>query len=107
MLNEMEHIKHEMIVPVSILAAKFGICIGFVFLYSAAIKFFSSEYHGLVTGMLNTIGRLIAVAAPFVAEQDKPTPMIVIIILSILSIFASLGLTTGQSDKYQKVSSVY
>ena len=44
------------------------------------------------TGLCNFVGRLVTVAAPVVAELDKPIPAILILCINVIGIIASFFL---------------
>lgn len=76
------------LIPVTVLGAKAGIAVAFAFLYFSTVSYFRSEYLGLIMGLMNVVGRLSTIAAPMIAEQDEPVPMLSAIILCSL---ATLG----------------
>ena len=82
------------LVPVAVMLTKGAISCAFCYLYFATISYFESEYLGLAIGFTNVIGRLSNVAAPMVAEQTPPIPMIACIVLSVLSFILCIMLVT-------------
>ena len=54
------------------------------------------------TGLCNFIGRLVTVAAPVVAELDKPTPAIVMLVFNFVGLIASLFLPSKDEVVAQK-----
>ena len=76
------------LVPILVIMAKFSISVAFCFLYFSSVQFFDTEYLGFVMGVMNVAGRLSTIAAPMIAEQKEPLPMLSCMILNAAAAFA-------------------
>jgi hypothetical protein len=87
----------DSLIPIAVLGAKAGISIAFCFLYFSTVNYFESQYLGLVMGFSNVVGRLSTIAAPMIAEQPDPIPMVSCIVLCMVSLFSSMQLEQPES----------
>lgn len=62
---------------------------------------------GLMMGFVNVIGRSFGVLSPLIAEMDPPTPMVSIIILSLLASIASFFLVVPDKENIRQDADSY
>lgn len=72
-------------VPVTVLAAKFGVSAAFALLYMGTLYFFPSRFLGRVFGTCNVTSRFVTILAPMVAEAPTPIPELTMVSSCLLA----------------------
>ncbi len=83
------------IIPVFILAARFGVSATFNVCYLANAQIFPTIFAGTVFGICNVFAKTITIISPLLAEVDPPVPMIVFVITCGIACVASFFIITS------------
>jgi len=81
-----------------ILVTRFGASMAMVGAYLGIILLFPTQVVSTAMGICNFFGRLIAMLAPIITEVPPPWPMLSLLMLLLLSLFATLFLRTLKSE---------
>ena len=82
----------RILVPIIVLFTKIGINVAFLALYTASFTediIFPFYKRATSTGICNFIARSLTIVAPLVAEVEKPTPIIILLSLNVVTFFVT------------------
>lgn len=69
--------KEKRLMPIFLIFAKFGISINFFLCYVATVKLFPTLFVATAFGFIGLFSNILTILAPFVAEVNEPTPMLI------------------------------
>ena len=86
--------KLDQYMPVFILIARFGIGMNFNTFFISMASIFPTLFVGTAFGICNFIARGLTVVAPFVAEIQEPTPMIIFCLIQAVGLILAWFINT-------------
>ena len=90
---------NDWIISMLVMAAKFGLSMGWVGCYMGMIILFKTTLVGAAMGSCNVICRLAAMAAPLIAELEAPIPMVSIGALTIIGAILTQFIKVSKDEK--------
>ena len=89
----------EFIMPILLLVAGFGIEIAFLVCYVFTFEYFPLTERGSALKWCNMVSRGITVMSPLVAELDEPWPVLCLLALVVVCLFAASFLINERKDE--------
>jgi OCT family organic anion transporter-like MFS transporter 8 len=89
---------HKDLIPVMILATRFGVSATFNICYLANAQLFPSIFAGTAIGICNIFAKMSTIIAPMLAEVPDPAPMTVFAIITGLAAILSFFIISGKGE---------
>jgi nitrate/nitrite transporter NarK len=89
----------EWTLPILVMLSKFGISSAFCAVYLGNSVIFPTLFTGQSIGFCNLVSRTITISAPFIAEIEGLTPMIILFVMVTVAAFANLFMKKPSSGQ--------